>query len=63
MQVLANLANFAFDPINYEALRRLNVLNLFLDHLDANENPKLREFAMGGLCNCINGTSHETTAA
>ena len=63
MQVLANLANFAFDPINYDALRRLNVLDLFLDHLDANENPKLREFAMGGLCNCINGTRHETMVA
>ena len=29
-QVLANLANFAYDPINYEHFRRLNILDLFL---------------------------------
>jgi len=30
LQVLANLANFAYDPINYEYLRQLNVVDLFL---------------------------------
>ncbi|XP_038049589.1 armadillo repeat-containing protein 7-like isoform X2 [Patiria miniata] len=30
-QVLANLANFAYDPINYNYLRELNVIDLFLD--------------------------------
>ena len=30
LQVLANLANFAYDPINYEHLRKLNVVDLFL---------------------------------
>ena len=30
LQVLANLANFAYDPINYEHFRRLNILDLFL---------------------------------
>lgn len=30
-QVLANFANFAYDPINYEYFRRLQVLNLFLN--------------------------------
>ena len=30
LQVLANLANFAYDPINYEYLRQLNVIDLFL---------------------------------
>jgi len=30
LQVLANLANFAYDPINYEYLRQLNALDLFL---------------------------------
>ena len=29
-QVLANLANFAYDPINYEHIRKLNILDLFL---------------------------------
>jgi hypothetical protein len=29
-QVLANLANFAYDPVNYEYFRQLNVLDLFL---------------------------------
>lgn len=29
-QVLANLANFAYDPINYTHLRKLNVAELFL---------------------------------
>ena len=30
LQVLANLANFAYDPINYEYFRQLNILDLFL---------------------------------
>ena len=29
-QVLANLANFSYDPINYQFLRRLKVIDLFL---------------------------------
>ena len=29
-QVLANLANFAYDPINYPHLKKLNVAELFL---------------------------------
>lgn len=29
-QVLANLANFAYDPINYEHFKKLNVVDLFL---------------------------------
>ena len=49
-QVLANLANFAYDPINYEHLRTLNVLDLFLDCL-TDENATLVEYAIGGLCN------------
>jgi hypothetical protein len=27
---LANLANFAYDPVNYEYMRTLNVIDLFL---------------------------------
>lgn len=49
-QVLANLANFAYDPINYEYLRQLKVIDLFLDQL-SETNSTLLEFALGGLCN------------
>ncbi|XP_062509395.1 armadillo repeat-containing protein 7-like [Corticium candelabrum] len=49
-QIVANLANFAYDPINYEHLRRLNVLDLFLDML-SEDNETLVEFAIGGICN------------
>uniref|UniRef100_A0A2K6NH40 Armadillo repeat containing 7 n=1 Tax=Rhinopithecus roxellana TaxID=61622 RepID=A0A2K6NH40_RHIRO len=44
-QVLANLANFAYDPSNYEYLRQLQVLDLFLDSL-SEENEALVEFAI-----------------
>lgn len=53
LQVLANLANFAYDPVNYDYIRRLNVIDLFLDCLDES-NEKLVEFALGGLCNLVN---------
>jgi hypothetical protein len=50
-QVVAHLANFAYDPFNYDILRKLHVLDLFMDCLtEANE--KLIEFGVGGLCNC-----------
>ncbi|KAL3869067.1 hypothetical protein ACJMK2_041794 [Sinanodonta woodiana] len=49
-ETLANLANFAYDPINYEHLRKLNVLDLFLDALEE-ANEKFVEFAIGGICN------------
>ena len=29
-EILANLANFAYDPINYDHFRKLNVVDLFL---------------------------------
>ena len=32
-EVLANLANFAYDPVNYEYMRTLNVADLFLGKL------------------------------
>lgn len=50
-QILANLANFAYDPINYGHFRRLSVLDLFLDMLTEG-NEKFVEFGIGGLCNC-----------
>ncbi|XP_072172792.1 armadillo repeat-containing protein 7-like [Diadema setosum] len=49
-QVLANLSNFAYDPINYDYLRQLNVIDLFLDTL-TEPNERLVEFGIGGLCN------------
>ncbi|CAB4003744.1 armadillo repeat-containing 7-like [Paramuricea clavata] len=49
-QVLANLANFAYDPINYPHLRKLNVAELFLDML-SEQNEKIVEFGIGGICN------------
>ncbi|XP_072229353.1 armadillo repeat-containing protein 7 [Leuresthes tenuis] len=49
-QVLANLANFAYDPKNIEHLRELQVTDLFLDML-TEENENFVEFGMGGLCN------------
>lgn len=53
-QILANLGNFAYDPINYDHFIRLCIIDLFLDCIDE-ANPKLVEFAMGGLCNCCIG--------
>jgi len=50
-QILANLANFAYDPINYGHFKKLNVVDLFLDSLEEN-NENLIEFAIGGICNC-----------
>ncbi|XP_020309236.1 armadillo repeat-containing protein 7 [Oncorhynchus nerka] len=49
-QVLANLANFAYDPRNLEDLRTLQVTDLFLDML-TEENENFVEFGIGGLCN------------
>ncbi|XP_077056895.1 armadillo repeat-containing protein 7 [Siphateles boraxobius] len=49
-QVLANLANFAYDPSNMESLRMLQVTDLFLDML-TEENENFVEFGIGGLCN------------
>ncbi|KAM7370416.1 hypothetical protein PAMP_009968 [Pampus punctatissimus] len=49
-QVLANLANFAYDPKNMEYLRELQVIDLFLDML-TEDNENFVEFGMGGLCN------------
>ncbi|XP_036609330.1 armadillo repeat-containing protein 7 isoform X2 [Trichosurus vulpecula] len=44
-QVLANLANFAYDPNNYRYLRELQVLDLFLDVL-SEDSDTLVEFAI-----------------
>lgn len=44
--MLANLANFAYDPSNMEALRLLQVTELFLDML-TEENENFVEFGIG----------------
>ncbi|RLU14761.1 hypothetical protein DMN91_012648 [Ooceraea biroi] len=49
-QTLANLANFAYDPINYGYIRQLQIIDLFLYALSEN-NPRLVRFAIGGICN------------
>ncbi|RUS16791.1 hypothetical protein BC937DRAFT_90807 [Endogone sp. FLAS-F59071] len=58
-QVLANLANFAYDPINYDWLWQLNVVNLFLECVP-DPDDKIREFGIGGLCNlCLEKRNKE----
>ncbi|GMF27597.1 unnamed protein product [Phytophthora lilii] len=37
-EIVANLANFAYDPINYSSLCRLRIMDLFLDILDADQD-------------------------
>ena len=37
LQIIANLTNFGYDPINYGFIRTLNVLDLFLDVLAEEE--------------------------
>jgi hypothetical protein len=57
LQVLANLANFAYDPVNYQHIRSQKVIDLFLEQL-ASDNNKLIEFAAAGLCNLVNGNNY-----
>ncbi|CAH2099736.1 unnamed protein product [Euphydryas editha] len=53
-QVLANLANFAYDPINYVYIRDVGVLDIFIHVLKNEQNDKLINFAASGICNlCI----------
>eukprot|EP01120_Amphizonella_sp_Union-15-10_P010975 TRINITY_DN4554_c0_g5_i1.p1 TRINITY_DN4554_c0_g5~~TRINITY_DN4554_c0_g5_i1.p1 ORF type:complete len:184 (+),score=28.61 TRINITY_DN4554_c0_g5_i1:79-630(+) len=59
-QILANLANFSYDPINYEHFYKLNLVDLFLDCLEE-KNQKMIEFAIGGLCNCALDPKHAST--
>ncbi|KAL2653381.1 hypothetical protein R1flu_021509 [Riccia fluitans] len=50
-QIVAHLANFGYDPLNYDYLQHLHVQDLFLDCL-TEPNEKLVEFAVGGISNC-----------
>ncbi|CAB3231375.1 unnamed protein product [Arctia plantaginis] len=50
-QVLANLANFAYDPINYEYIRNVGVLDIFLYVIKNESDRQLLHYAVAGLCN------------
>ncbi|CDS09291.1 hypothetical protein LRAMOSA10651 [Lichtheimia ramosa] len=56
-QVLANLANFAYDPINYEHLWQANAIDLFINGLE-DPDPLLNEFGAGGLANICSDSNH-----
>lgn len=49
-QVLANLANFSYDPINYEFMKQLRIVDLFLKQLLQDEEDFVH-FSISGLCN------------
>lgn len=49
-QVTANLANFAYDPINWPYLHEAEALNVFIAALDT-QNPILQLHAVAALCN------------
>lgn len=52
-QVLANLANFAYDPYNYHFFQEIGVIPIFLAELRVNRDPTLSDFAIAGICNCV----------
>lgn len=52
--MIANLANFAYDPVNYKFLASLKVIDLFLDQL-SETNIDLIQFAVAGICNIVVG--------
>lgn len=54
-EVLANLANFAYDPVNYEYIKQLHILDIFLEQL-SEPNEDLIHFGLAGLCNLSSGT-------
>ena len=51
-QVTANLANFAYDPINYEFLKKAKAHDLFLEVLPHSDE-KLVLHGIAGLCNFV----------
>lgn len=59
-QVLANLANFGYDPVNYDYIRRVGVLDIFLYVLKNESDITLLHFACAGICNlCIDHLNAE----
>ncbi|XP_054725512.1 uncharacterized protein LOC129235607 isoform X2 [Anastrepha obliqua] len=56
-QVTANLANFAYDPINWEYLCEAGALDVFEDCIKS-PNERLQLHALAGFCNmCLDTTS------
>lgn len=51
LQILANFANFSYDPINYNYFQQLNLIDLFLDCLQLNTNDDFVHYSLAGLCN------------
>lgn len=49
-QVTANLANFAYDPLNWDYLKTAKVLKLFIELLEI-PNESLQLHGLAGLCN------------
>jgi hypothetical protein len=50
--VTANLANFAYDPINYDFLKKAKAHELFLELL-SNSDAKLVLHGIAGICNFV----------
>lgn len=53
-QVTANLANFAYDPINWQYLKDAAAVELFLELLSS-RNPRLILHGTAALCNIVPG--------
>jgi hypothetical protein len=51
LQLLANFANFSYDPINYNYFRQLNIIDLFIDCLQMHTDDDFVHYALAGLCN------------
>lgn len=54
IQTSANLANFAYDPINFGHLRRNGVPELYLENLAATEDALVLN-GIAGICNLCLG--------
>lgn len=51
LQILANFANFSYDPINYHYIRQLNLIDLYLDCLQLHTDDDFVDYSLGALCN------------
>ena len=55
-QVIANLANFSYDPLNFTWLLEAQVPEVFSAILSSSENcAQLKSLAFGGVCNLTLG--------
>ncbi|KXN73482.1 ARM repeat-containing protein [Conidiobolus coronatus NRRL 28638] len=50
-KIICHLGNFAYDPVNYNWFRQLNIIELFLDCLTEEDDEQLIELSIAGLCN------------